>query len=126
MKQYSVFLIALFALILAITCKNAGTPKPDIDPVTLSPGIFKVLLNNEHVRVIAYTLQPSQKDEWHTHPAKSSYVVSGGRLKVFLKNGETILADEKEGTASWMDYVGEHYVENIGSTTVKIVYTEIK
>ena len=30
------------------------------------------------------------------------------------------------GTASWRDYVGKHYVENIGNTTVTIVLTEIK
>lgn len=83
----------------------------NIDPVEISLGVFKVLLENEHVRVIRYSLQPGEKDEWHTHPAKSSYVVSGGKLKVFLENGQTIMVDEKTGTASWMDYVGKHYVE---------------
>ena len=36
------------------------------------------------------------------------------------------MADEVSGTASWMDAVGEHYVENVGRTTVKIILTEIK
>ena len=98
----------------------------NIDPVKISPGLFKILLENEHVRVVKYSLQPGEKDEWHTHPAKSSYVVNGGKLQVYLKNGQTIFADEKEGTVSWMGYVGEHYVENIGNTTVTIVFTEIK
>ena len=62
----------------------------------------------------------------HTHPAKSSYVVSGGKIKVFLENGETLLFDENTGTANWSDYIGKHSVENIGNTTVKIVLTEIK
>lgn len=73
-----------------------------------------------------YSLNPGEKDEWHTHPPKSSYVVSGGKLKVYLENGETIIADEIAGTASWSDYVGKHYVENIGSTKVTIVLTEVK
>ena len=126
MKQYFIFLLITPFLFVISACKNTGNPQPDIDPVKLSPDKFKVLLENEKVRVVEYNLKPGEKDDWHTHPAKSSYVVSGGRIKVFFKNGEPIIADEKEGTASWMDYVGEHYVENIGDKTVKIVYTEIK
>lgn len=87
-------------------------------------------MENEYVRVLEYSLKPGQKDGQkdtpHTHPAKSSYVVSGGKLKVYLENGETIIADEETGTASWRDYVGKHYVENIGKTTVTIILTEIK
>ena len=98
----------------------------NIDPVKLMPDKFKVLLENEHVRVVEYSLKPGEKDDWHTHPPKSSYVVTGGKLKVHLENGEIIVADEKTGTASWMNYVGKHYVENIDTTTVTIVFTEIK
>ncbi len=98
----------------------------NIDPVKVSPDKFKILMENKYVRVVEYSLKPGEKDEWHTHPPKSSYVVSGGKLKVYLENGETLIADEKTGTASWMDYVGKHYVENIGSTAVTIVFTEVK
>ena len=126
MKQKLLFPLLLSTLFYC-ACNNSGNKNKqlDIDPVKLSPGIFKILLENEHVRVVQYSLPPGGKDDWHTHPAKSSYVVSSGKLKVHLKTGEIILGDEKEGTASWMDYVG-HYVENIGNTTVTIVYTEIK
>lgn len=98
----------------------------NIDALKASPANFKLLLDNDSVRVLEYTLDPGKKDEWHTHPAKSSYVVSGGQLKVYLENREIIMADEKEGTASWLHAVGKHYVENIGKTTVKIILTEIK
>jgi quercetin dioxygenase-like cupin family protein len=119
-------LLLIIQFLFACSSSDKKQHQLNIDPVKISPGLFKVLSENDHVRVVKYSLQPGEKDEWHTHPAKSSYVVSGGKLKVYLKNGETILADEQEGTASWMDYVGEHYVENIGNTTVTIVYTEIK
>lgn len=98
----------------------------NIDALNASPANFKLLLNNQYVRVLEYTLEPSKKDEWHTHPAKSSYVVSGGQLKVYLENGEIIMSDEKTGTTSWSDAVGRHCVENVGQTTVKIILTEIK
>ncbi len=106
--------------------ERGDTIKVNIDALKYSPANFKILLENEHVRVLEYALQPGQKDKPHTHPAKSSYVVSGGKLKVYLENGETIIADEETGTASWRDYAGKHYVENIGNTTVIIILTEIK
>lgn len=127
MKQKLIFqLLLVIQFLFACTSSDKKQQALNIDPVKISPGLFKVLLENEHVRVVKYSLHPGEKDKWHTHPAKSSYVVNGGKLKVYLENGQTIFADEKEGTASWMDYVGKHYVENIGNTTVTIVFTEIK
>ena len=105
---------------------KGDSTKLNIDGLKSSPANFKLLSENEYVRVLEYSLKPGQKDSSHTHPAKSSYVVSGGKLKVYLENGKTIIADEETGTVSWRDYVGKHYVENIGNTTVTIVLTEIK
>lgn len=105
---------------------KSDSTKLNIDGLKASPHNFKLLLENEYVRVLEYSLLPREKDTPHTHPPKSSYVVSGGKIKVYLENGETLLFDEKAGTADWGDYVGKHYVENIGNTTVTIVLTEIK
>lgn len=129
-----------FFLVIAIAClacnskteststqnKKENKASNDIDALKASPANFKLLLENEHVRVLEYTLNPGEKDIWHTHPPKSSYVVSGGKLKVNLENGESIIAEDTTGTAVWMDHVGKHYVENIGTTPVKIILTEIK
>ena len=133
----SIFLILSFWFIVSCKQDNKGSQNKvtgndvkkttaNIDALVSSPANFKLLLDNDYVRVLEYTLGPGKKDEWHTHPAKSSYVVSGGQLKVYLENGETIMADEENGTASWMDAVGKHYVENVGTTPVKIILTEIK
>jgi quercetin dioxygenase-like cupin family protein len=106
--------------------KNEKKATLDIDALNASPDNFKLLLDNQYVRVLEYNLNPGKKDEWHTHPAKTSYVASGGQLKVYLEKGEIIMADEDTGTASWMDAVGKHYVENVGKTPIKIILTEIK
>jgi ketosteroid isomerase-like protein/quercetin dioxygenase-like cupin family protein len=108
------------------TVASNDTVKLNIDVLKTSPANFKLLLENEYVRVLEYSLNPGEKDSPHTHPAKSSYVIAGGKIKVYLENGEPIVVDEQAGTASWMGYVGKHYVENIGSTTVKIIITEVK
>lgn len=105
---------------------KAGPAHENIDGLKVSPENFKLLLENEHVRVLEYTLQPGATDTPHTHPPKSSYVISSGKIKVYLENGEQLVFDEKAGTADWGDYVGKHKVENIGSTPVVIVLTEVK
>ena len=97
-----------------------------IDALKASPDNFKLLLENDKVRVLEYTLKPGFKDQIHTHPPKSSYIVTGGKLKVYRIGGASEVFDEVPGTASWMDYVGEHYVENIGTTEIKIILTEVK
>jgi quercetin dioxygenase-like cupin family protein len=120
-----------FALVLALLCPSSGAgqkpvPAPPADVLLASPGNFRLLLDNEHVRVIEYTVRPGERDQWHTHPAKVSYVAEGGTLRVNTDDGKSFLADEKAGTATWDLPVGRHYVENVGKTPVRIVLTEVK
>ena len=127
------YLIAISLLCSLLTACNQNAKEPaavtdnsDIDALKASPENFKLLLENDHIRVLEYTLKPGTKDITHTHPPKSSYVVSGGKLKVNLENGDSLIFDEKAGDASWMDHVGKHWVENIGTTEIKIILTEVK
>lgn len=105
---------------------NAVTNNSDIDALKVSPENFKLLLENDHVRVLEYTLKPGTRDITHTHPPKASYIISGGQLKVHFENGDSSIFDDKAGTTSWMDHVGKHWVENIGTTEIKIILTEVK
>lgn len=97
-----------------------------IDPTEVSPNSYKVLLENEHVRVVEYQVLPGERDNWHTHPAKVSYILSGGALKITTAAGESFVVQEKAGAATWFGEVGKHYGENVGDTTVRIVFVEIK
>ncbi|HPW63076.1 MAG TPA: hypothetical protein PLJ13_12335 [Cyclobacteriaceae bacterium] len=111
------------------TIKNNLLPKPDstaIDVLNVSPDKYTLLLENEHVRVIEYSLRPGEKDNPHTHPAKTSYVISGGTFRVYPENDEPFDYVEVQGVTEWSDRTSKHYVENIGSTTITILLTEIK
>ena len=105
---------------------SAQAPTEEIDPVVVSSGMYKVLLENEHVRVVEYEVLPGEKDNWHTHPAKVSYIVSGGSLRIHTETGETFDVEEEMGAATWFEAVGKHYGENVGETPVRIVFVEIK
>lgn len=117
----------ILALMLLSACSSIARDSPSqIDALTASPANFTVLLENEHVRVLEYVLEPGERDQWHTHPPKVSYVLSGGILEIHLENGESFLAEEKAGEASWADVRGRHYVKNVGASPVRILLVEDK
>ena len=103
-----------------------ATDTLNIDIVQTSPNQARVLMENEHVRVVEYAVKPGETDVWHTHPPRSSYVVSGGKVKVYTENGEPKISEVKTGASSWAGQGAKHYVENIGDTDIKIILTEIK
>jgi len=119
--KFPVLLLSLVCLSHAIASGTTST-----DALTASPANFKLLLENEHVRVLEYTLQPGDKDQTHTHPPKVSYVVSGGSIRITTENGASFLADESAGQAVWSEALGKHFVENVGETPVKLVLVEVK
>jgi hypothetical protein len=55
------------------------------DPVKTSPQFYKVLLENEQVRVLEYRLKPGEEERMHSHPAGVVYVLGGGTLKQLSK-----------------------------------------
>ena len=113
-------------LLLAVPFSIVAQDIEQIDPVSVSPEIFTVVLENEHVRVIEYTLAPGQRDEWHTHPPKASYVLQHGTLRITTEDGTSFLTEEKPRAASWMGTLGRHYAENVGTTSVRILLIEVK
>jgi quercetin dioxygenase-like cupin family protein len=121
----SIAVISLFVAVIA-SAVSAQAQTGEIDPAVVSPDMYKVLLENEHVRVVEYEILPGQKDNWHTHPAKVSYVLAGGTLRISPEEGESFIVEEKTGSTIWFEAVGKHYGENVGHTPVRIVFVEIK
>ena len=128
LRRVSASMMSLSALAL-VGCAHIGAapaPLDQIDAVVAAPALFKVLLENEHVRVIEYQLAPGEKDAPHTHPPKVSYILAGGRLRIYPAEGEPFEADEIAGNVSWDDARAWHFVENIGETPVRILLIEPK
>lgn len=121
LRQFPRFLLLISALLVA-----SQVPASELDPVSVSPDKYSVILENEHIRVVEYRIEPGEKDNWHTHPAKLSYIVKSGTLRITTEEGESFLSEEKAGSARWFGKVGKHYGENIGDTAVQVVLVEIK
>jgi quercetin dioxygenase-like cupin family protein len=104
----------------------AAQDAPEIDPAREFPDKYTVLFENEHVRVVEYTLEPGDRDGTHTHPPKLSYVLSGGTLRITPEVGGAFLSEGETGATHWSEHVGRHWVENVGDTTVRILLVEVK
>ena len=47
-----------------------------LDPVTSNPDYYKVVLENDRVRVLEYTDQPGERTTPHRHPDSVMYALS--------------------------------------------------
>jgi len=119
-------LLPSIVLLLMALQTASSTADDSIDALVASPDRFKVLLENDEVRVIEYELLPGQRDQWHTHPPKVSYVISGGTLRISLDDGSSFEVTETTGSATWMNSLGRHFAENVGPTAVRILLVEVK
>ncbi len=96
------------------------------DAVKASPKNFKVLKENQHLRVVQDTLAPGEKEPVHSHPAGWYYVTMPGVMKVTYADGKTTTWNAKKGEQAWMDAEPAHTSVNVGKTTIQYVLVEVK
>lgn len=88
-------------------------------------GTTKVLLENDQVRVIQIETAPGQATSWHSHPNYILYALTDGKLETTDKGKPPTIQNLKAGEALFMPAV-THMAKNVGTTTVKLVLTELK
>ena len=96
------------------------------DPMKVASNVYKkVVLDNEKVRVIQVEFAPGEVAPWHNHPNHVAYVLQGGKLEITDKGKEAMVMDLNDGDAMYLPAV-THMAKNVGTTTIKILVTEIK
>ncbi|MDA2921003.1 cytoplasmic protein [Desulfobacterota bacterium AH_259_B03_O07] len=117
-----VFLIALSITLSFMLYPNTSMAQ---DPLKVSPEIYKILIENDRVRVIEYRSKPGQRDALHSHPQRVAYVLTPVKLKVTAQDGSSRDLEAKPGDIYWLEPV-THYTENIGNNEANILIFEIK
>ena len=85
----------------------------------------KVLLDNDQVRVILVESVPGVVTPWHSHPNYVLYALTDGKLEITEQGKKATVLELKAGQALYFPAV-THTAKNIGTTTVKIILTELK
>jgi quinol monooxygenase YgiN/quercetin dioxygenase-like cupin family protein len=112
------FLI-LFALILFAGAAMAQ------DPVPIYPGNYKLLLENDRVRVLDFQLKKGAKEDFHAHPAAVTYVLAPFKIRFTFPDGSTRIREAKAGDLFYGDAL-IHASENIGDTDAHGLLIEMK
>lgn len=97
-----------------------------VDGLVSSPENFKLLFENDRVRVLRYTLLPGARDRWHTHPPRVGYVLSGAKIRVTRADGRHEDHDEKTGDTYWGEFSPLHDTNNLGTTPYVALLVEVK
>lgn len=113
--------MATTAVLLALT----GTAQAQ-DAVKAAPNNFKVLLENDRVRVLDFHATSGQKIPMHSHPAYISYSISGaGKTKFTSADGKTSERPAATGQATWHE-AETHASEYEGKGETHVLLIELK
>ncbi len=95
------------------------------DPVPLYPDNYKVLMENERVRVLDFQLKKGAKENFHQHPAAVTYVLAPFKIRFSFPDGTTRIREAKAGDVFFGEAV-VHSPENIGDTDAHGILIEMK
>ena len=105
----------------AIPSDQAG---PTNDPVQTNPGHYRVILENERVRVLEYLDSPGDKTTPHAHPDSVMFTLSSFSRRLSA-NGREVDVVLPQGEARWLA-AQEHSGENTGDTQTHTIFFELK
>ena len=95
-----------------------------LDPVETNPDHYKVVFENDRVRVLEYTDRPGDRTTPHAHPDSVMYTLSSFRRR--LSSGDQLREVEMPaGLTGWLP-AQQHAGENIGGTDTHVLFVELK
>ena len=94
------------------------------DPAITNSDKYKVIFENERVRVLEYKDKPGDMTTPHSHPDSIMFTLSDFERKLHF-DGKEIEVTKKSGEASWLP-AQQHVGENVGETDTHVIFVELK
>ena len=115
------------ALVVAglIGATSRGRSEDPLDPLQLYPGNYRVLLDNDRVRVLDFRLAKGATEKMHRHPAHVAVFLGEFRIQFTLPDGSTAIRDAHFGDVAYSDGA-MHSSENVGSNDAHGILIEFK
>jgi beta-alanine degradation protein BauB len=95
------------------------------DPAIVASDVYKLVMENDRVRVFEVGFKPGQKAVMHRHPDHIVYILADYTLNLMLPDGKSQEVPLKAGQAIWMG-AGPHAAQNIGKTEGRALVIELK
>jgi beta-alanine degradation protein BauB len=106
-----------------MSTENSQTAWPD--PATVAADVYKMVMQNDRVRVFEVRFQPGQKTVVHGHPDHVAYVLADLTLSLTFPDGKSQEVPLRAGQAIWIG-AGPHAAQNIGATEGRAVVIELR
>ena len=111
-------------------CKPCGSPDGFISPFTVAPQCYKILAENDDFYTGMMTMEPGEEDPIHNHKDHLIYVIEGGEVTISGFGGEPMVVPMVAGHAIPAPMsappFAKHTLKNTGSTTLKLLFFEMK
>jgi quinol monooxygenase YgiN/quercetin dioxygenase-like cupin family protein len=95
------------------------------DPVPIYPANYKVLIENDQVRVMDFRLRKGDTEDFHSHPAHVLYVLEPFKIRFKFPDGRTGMREVKAGEVLFSEAV-THSPVNVGETDAHGILIELK
>jgi hypothetical protein len=119
--------LALLAGAVVIAPLTLIGPARGQDAAKVQPASYRVVLENDSVRVLEFTGRPGMGvcgSGLHSHPAHLTVLLTPAKVKV-TENGKTFIAQNKAGDVFWSEAT-THETENISGATIRSLIIELK
>ena len=117
----------VMSLVGACALALAVAPARAQDPVKVAGDQYKVISENDSVRVLDVTMAPGAKAAMHSHPDVDVVVLEGGAVKWTLADGKSRLSGPEMKRGAIISMKAEtHSAENVGTTPIHVVLVEFK
>ena len=97
---------------------------PAMDPMKVEAAFVKALADTLNVKFYEATFKPGDSVGLHTHPDHLVYVIEGGTLEIYTKDGAVNVLELKAGMGLMLGSE-THSGKNSGKTTVKLLIADI-
>ena len=98
---------------------------PGSDPVKVDSKHYKVVLENERVRVVRVNYPPGDKSVMHAHPENLTVFLSDGRAKFTSPDGKSEERSWKAGEVMHAP-AEQHLPENVSNKPIDAILIEFK
>jgi len=103
----------------------AAAVTTEMDPVKVDPKHYKVLIDNDRVRVLRARYGPHEKSVMHEHPASVAVFMTDSHARFTLPDGTSQDSDTKARDVTWAP-AGKHLPENLGDKPMEVIVIELK
>jgi len=121
--------ISDFEVVVVELRGEGGKPVPILpsDATRVAAQHHEVEFENDQVRIVRVKLPAGARTPSHVHSLPAVTVLLGdAQIRVTDDEGQARVVDRHHGEVRWMDPVGQHNVENVGTAELLAIRVEIK